>query len=240
VEAQFMSIFSSIGENVANSFIETPQQENQERIDFKKLYINLKDAESILVRFLGHADVVEYKSHSSWEKSLHNQTCTRKNGECAYCQAASYAKDNGMEDWNVYAKSRFLFAMYDLEKQEIRLFNASKNQAKVLFSTISEYKDDLDTTSMKFSRSGNKTETTYTLAPQLRIKDKKIQEAFDAASGLKVDEKTFEKALIVRTFNGQVKHLKELGFPVEKVFKNEIVTEPPIEVKDIKDDDLPF
>lgn len=215
-----MSIFASQGLNVLDSLKEKQQQEqNQEKIDFKKLYINLKDGESVNIKILGPDDVVEYRSHGDFTLGLFNQTCTKPAGKpCAFCEAVKYADENKMDDWSqTYAKPRFLFAFYDLDMQAIRIFNATKNQAKTLLNSIQEYKEHLSSVSFKLSRSGNKTETVYSLAPQLTFKSPELKATFEAVEEV-VTPETFENALIVRGYDSQVKLLGDLNFPVEAAF----------------------
>jgi hypothetical protein len=248
-----MNVFIAAGTDILESLNtdNKPQKNEQEKIDFKKLYINLKDGESSNIRFLSNDDVKMYKSHGNFNLKLYNQTCTMKSsGRCAYCEAHRYAKENDVDGWkDIYGKNRYLFAMYDLDQKETRIFSASKGQAKILFSTITEYKEDLHMP-FKLSRSGEKVETTYTLSPIIRVKNEDHKRALEASNGLTVPSELFDNALIIRSYNGQVKHLKELGFPNPEIFNVEeenksqfgIHTEghPDQEIKEIKDDDLPF
>ena len=240
-----MSIFEATGQDVLTVLNEEKPKKNEEnKVDFKKLYINLKPDESVTVRFLSDKDVKQYKSHGNFNLKLYNQTCTKKaTGRCAYCEAHQYAKDNHIAEWeDTYAKNRFLFGMYDLDEKAVRIFNASKTQAKVMYGTIAEYKEDLDL-AFKLSRMGEKVETTYTLSAQVRLKNEAHKKALEASNGLQVDSETFESALIVRSYNGQVKHLKELGFPNPEIFQTE--QEAPknaneIQAFEVKDEALPF
>ena len=242
-----MSVFISTGSDILNTLNSDKSQNknDQEKIDFKKLYINLKDGESVNIRFLGSEDVKMYKSHGKYDLKLYNQTCTMKShNQCAYCEAYKYAKENNIDGWkDIYGKNRYLFAMFDLDQKETRIFSASKGQAKSLFSTICEYKDDLNL-SFKFSRSGEKVETTYTLSPVIRIKNEEHKKALEDSNNMEVPSELFENALIVRSYLGQIKHLKELGFPNPEIFETEEVNEKTITEEkgsvNISDDDLPF
>lgn len=242
-----MSVFISAGSDILSTLNtdNNNQKNEQEKIDFKKLYINMKDGEYTNIRFLSPEDVKMYKSHGNFNLKLYNQTCTMKShSRCAYCEAYKFAKENSLDGWkDIYGKNRYLFAMYDLDQKEIRIFSASKGQAKVLFNTISEYKDDLNL-SFKFSRSGEKVETTYTLSPIIRIKNEEHKQALEDSNGLKVPSETFDNSLIVRSYQGQVNHLKELGFPNPEIFQQEETSEKIMNDEkgaiDVSDDDLPF
>jgi hypothetical protein len=239
-----MSVFESTGADILNSLNEDKSNKNeQEKIDFKRLYINLKDGEFCTIRFLGSEDVKMYKSHGNFNLQLYNQTCTMKSaGKCAYCEAYKFSKENDIDGWkDIYPKNRYLFAVYDLDQKEIRIFSASKGQAKVLFNIITEYKSDLEL-SFKFSRSGEKVETTYTLSPNIRVKKEEHKKALEDSNELKVTPDVYDNALIVRSYNGQVKQLKELGFPNPEIFSIEESNEKQSEKQtiEITDDKLPF
>ena len=235
-----MTVFEASGQDILNTLNESNAKKNEEQIDFKELYVNLKNGDSITICFLGTEDVKQYRSHGNFNLSLYNQTCTKRIGECAYCEAYEYAKQNNIAEWaDIYAKNRFLFAVYDLSKEKIRIFNASKGQAKSLYGTINEYKEEIisDSMAFKFSRVGEKVETTYNLNPIIRLKDTELIKALEKSNEMKVTPETFEKALIIRSYQGQVKQLKELGFPNPEIFKTE---EKQPETIDISDDKLPF
>lgn len=202
-----MSVITKKGSEAAKSA-------NAKAIDFKKVYLRLKDGESVKVRLLSAEDYVEYLAHGSFNKGIFTQPCIEPTGErCALCEAAKYDKD-----WKVLSrKKRYLFAMYDLEERMIRLFDASKAQATALISTIEEYRDSLDEIAFTFKRTGEKTSTTYTLSPILKLTGS-AKEAFDAAEGETVDINFYEQALNPRTLEQQVEELRKAGFPADEVF----------------------
>ena len=82
-----MGIISAKGKQAAESANKTTGS----GIDFKKVFIKLKDGESVKVRLLGAEDYVEYLAHGSFAKGIFTQPCIRVTGEsCALCDASNY------------------------------------------------------------------------------------------------------------------------------------------------------
>lgn len=216
-----MSIITAKGKKAGEN-----AQKETSSIDFKEAYIKLKDGESVKVRLLSAEDYVEYKAHGSYAKGIFTQPCIASTGEkCALCEASNY--EGGTEDqygkpeWNhLYARPRYLFAFADIGKKTVRLFDATKNQAKGLISAIEEYGEDIADIAFTFKRVGNKTDTTYSLNPILKMKGAD-KEGFDSFEGQEVEVEFFEKALFARTREKQIEELRNAGFPVAKVFGKE-------------------
>ena len=184
-------------------------------IDFKKVYIRLKDGESVRVRLMSSEDYVEYKAHGSYNLGIWTQACLEPAGKpCALCEAAKTAYSDDIK--NLYARKRYLFAMADLNTGELRVFDATKGQATNLIDTIEEYAENLGDVAFTFKRTGNKTETNYSLKPILKPKgdDKEKFAKFDE---LEVTDEFFEAVLLPRTYEQQVEALTEAGFPVELI-----------------------
>lgn len=223
-----MSIITAKGKQAA----ESANKEKGNQIDFKKVFIKLKDGESMKVRLLSAEDYVEYMAHGSYNKGIYTQPCIKPAGEkCALCEASNYEggeKDAfGKAEWNhLYAKKRYIFAFADLETGELRVFDASKNQAKGLIASIEEYAEDINDVAFTFKRVGTSKDTTYTLNPILKMKgDDKTN--FEALNGQEVEMSFYETVLQARTREQQIKELKDAGFPVAEVFGNEADAKDP-------------
>jgi hypothetical protein len=236
------------------------------KLDLKKAFIRLKAGQSRKVRILTKFDYVAYKAHGHYTNGIYTQPCIKVAGErCLLCEAASYdgdlvgdlidtvktQKGEIVSEWaSMYAKKRVLFAFIDLEEDEIRVFDATKNQADGLIATIDEYADDLEDMAFTFKRTGEKNETSYTLNPIMPKKMAEVQEVFDKWDGKTIPDEIFEEALQARTTEEMAKDLKKAGFPVKEVFGIDVkMTDEengsedegtPTDNQDIKDEDLPF
>lgn len=216
---------------ITNRGKKAKESANKKRVDFKKLYIRLKDGDSVRVRVPSAEEYVEYSAHGDFNLGIYTQPCILPTGSrCAFDEVADHLRELGQEfDDNklpadhplapftkLYAKPRFLFAFYDIDEQMIRLFDASKDQAKKIIDDIEQYEEDLDVYAFTFKRTGEKTATTYGLSPILKLKaeDKAKFEAFDG----ELDATIYDTALMPRTFEQQVEELKKAGFPVEELF----------------------
>lgn len=201
------------------------QQEQRQKIDWKKVHIRLKDGESVRVRILSPEDYVEYYAHGAFNKNIYSQPCIEPAGQrCALCEAAKYS-----DEWSVLRrKPRYLFAFADIDAGEIRVFDASKSQATALIGVIEEYADSLDQMIFTLKRTGSGQGTTYTLLPKpVGATDKEKFAKFD---GKVVDVSFFETVLRPRTRDQQIEELERAGFPVQEVFAGEVVT--PVEEDD--------
>lgn len=200
---------------------------NKQKVDLTKVYYRLKQGEGVKVRLLGTTDYVEYKAHSSFTHKVYTQPCVGVTGaECPLCTASK----SGIEDFEaLYPRKRYLFAFGDLENGDIRVIDVSKNQAKKLIADIEEYADNIGEIAFNLKRTGEKTDTTYSLNPILRLAGGDA-EKFDSFEGVVVTDEFFNDVLVPRSFEMQVEILKEAGFPVEEYFNttcidNEKVTE---------------
>ncbi|WP_353856803.1 hypothetical protein [Bacillus sp. Bos-x628] len=216
-----MSLFTATGDQAKESA-------SKKNVDLKTAYIRLKENESVRVRVLGLTDYVEYKSHGDYNLGIYNQPClTPATGEVdPLCVAAN----SGVEGFDkLKAKKRYIFALYDIDMKAIRFWDASKTQANKLISEIEEYKDSIisddysDLIAFNFKRTGDKTETVYSLLPIMKL-DKSGKEGFASGDEVKVELKDFESVLIPRTPEQQIEALKNAGFPVEDYFSSEEIS----------------
>ncbi|MCW2279280.1 hypothetical protein [Heliophilum fasciatum] len=205
-----MSIITAKGKDAKASL-----NKKVEKIDFKKLYIRLKDGESCRVRLLSAEDYCEYLAHASYANGIYTQPCIKPIGEkCALCEASDL-KAKGFD--GLYAKKRYLFAFADIDMGEIRLFDATKGQAQQLIAGIEQYSEDLETVAFVFKRTGNKVETNYSLSPILRLKAED-KEKFGKFDGVTVEPEFFESGLQPRTRIQQIALLMQAGFPVAQTY----------------------
>jgi hypothetical protein len=200
----------------------------KQQLDLKQEYISLKENESVKVRILGAEDYVEYKAHGSFSHKIYTRPCSLQS-DCPLCVASRA----GIEEFNpLKARPRYLFAFYVMDEGKVKLFDATKTQAKKLIASIEEYGDDLQELAFNFKRTGNGKDTDYSLNPIIKLKGKD-QENFDNAEGMKVDIKFFEERLEAKLGNDDymVKLLHEAGFPVDDHFDAELVAKA-LEEKD--------
>lgn len=208
-----MSIITAKGSQVAENV-------NKTNIDFKKVFIRLKDGESVKVRLLGVQDYVEYKAHANgFNIGVYTQPCIAPTGvECPLCTAHK----SGIEEFEQALKPsyRYLVAMADIESGELRVWDCSKKQLKTFISQLEEYKEiieDGDELAFTFKRTGNKTDTSYTLSPILKLNNT-LKEGYAKFDGQEVEISFFEQVLQPRSEKMMVSVLKEAGFPTDQYF----------------------
>lgn len=230
-----MSIITKRGKAAAESA-------NQKKIDYKKLFVKLKDGESVRVRLPSAEEYVEYMAHGSFDLGIYTQPCILPTGSrCAYDELVRYIndelhvtkddKDHPLYGFRgLYAKRRYVFALYDIDEQMTRLFDATNEQAKGLIASIEEYADSVEELAFTFKRTGDKSATSYTLSPILKLKDAD-KEKFEAFSG-EVDADLYEEALMPRTYKEQIEELRKAGLPADvltTLFGNELDESIPID-----------
>ncbi|MZP28667.1 hypothetical protein GTO91_02900 [Heliobacterium undosum] len=206
-------------------------------IDFKKVYIRLKDGDSVRVRLLTPEDYVEYRAHSAYLQGIFTQPCIHPAGQkCAHCEAGH----SGLEEFQgLRARKRYLFAMADLDEGIIRVFDASKGQAQGIIQTIEQYTDHLRDLAFVFKRTGTKVETSFTLNPIIKLKPED-QEKFDSFNETTVEDDFYETVLQPRTRQQQIEELEKAGFPIERFFGNELQDDgvKPLGEAEVKPEDL--
>ncbi|MDK0928426.1 hypothetical protein P5F55_13755 [Clostridium perfringens] len=185
------------------------------KVDLKKVYLRMKSGDSAKVRVMSAADYVEYLAHASFTHKVYTQPCVSVIGqECALCTAGK----SGLDDFNaLMPRKRYLFVFADMSTGELKVLDVSKNQAKKLISDIEEYRDDLDVLAFNLKKVGEGTNTGYTLAPIIRMKDTD-QAQFDRCAELEVTDAFLNDVLMPRTLELQVKTLNEAGFPTDEYF----------------------
>ena len=190
------------------------------KVDLKKAYYRMKSGDSIKVRVMTAFDYVEYLAHSSFTHKVYTQPCVSVIGkECPLCTASK----SGVEGFDVlYPRKRYLFVFADMSTGELRALDVSKNQAKKLIADIEEYKDDLDSLAFNLKKTGEGTNTGYSLNPIIKMKGDD-EEKFNACEGLEVTDDYLNTVLTPRTTELQVKTLQEAGFPTEEYFPNIVI-----------------
>lgn len=234
-----MGLISKRGQEVKDTV-------NRDDIDLKKVYIRLKDGQSIKVRLLGVQDYVQYKAHANgFNFGIYTQPCLAPTGvECPLCKAYEHDKE---EYKDLRPSNRYLVAMADLEEKMIRVWDCSKTQLKNLIAQIEEYEDmitDPDEEVMfTFKRTGTKTSTSYTLSPIMNKKQKdSLREAYHSFDDKEVEDSFFEGCLVPRTESIIMNALKQAGVPVNEIFPDYVFEESTDEgsIESVDDDNMPF
>lgn len=211
-----MSLFTATGE-------QAKQSANKKSVDLKTAYIRLKENESVRVRVLGMTDYVEYMSQGDFNLGIYTQP--QIDAVIGHPSPLTIASKSGIEGFDkLFAKKRYIFALYDIDMQAIRFWDCSKAQATKMIGDIEEYKESIvdgDVLAFNFKRTGQKTETVYSLNPILKL-DSAGKEAYATGDEAKVEMSHYEAVLIPRTEEQQIEALKQAGFPVEEYFGTEI------------------
>jgi len=197
----------------------------QKNVDLGELMIRLKDGDKVRVRLLTSDDYVEYQAVSSFNLGVYTQPSREPLGETDYFVEAGKLAKAGKVDKkfdSLYPRKRYLIAMADIDTGKLRAWDASKSQFNTFVSAVEEYKEVIDDPEedmiFTFKRTGNKTETTYSLSPVVKKMSAKDAEAYHSFDETVADEDFFESLLIPRSPELQVSVLKEAGFPVEEYF----------------------
>ena len=202
------------------------EQLEKKKVDLKNAYLRMKSGDSVKVRVLSPMDYVEYLAHSSFTHKVYTQPCVSVIGkECALCEASK----SGVEGFDVlYPRKRYIFVFADMTSGELKALDVSKNQAKKLIADIEEYKDELGEIAFNLKKTGEGTNTGYSLSPILRMKgDEPAQ--FEACGDLEVTDEYLNTILTPRTLELQVRTLKEAGFPTDEYFPHVTLEEREVE-----------
>lgn len=197
---------------------------NKGKLDVKDIYLRLKEGQSHKVRLLSAEDYVEYQSSGDYNLGIYNQPVSDDSP-----LLVAHAK-GGEKFKNLYKKSRYVFVFASLETGKLVAWDASKTQAKGMISTIEEYSEVIDEVSFNLKRTGNKTETVYSLNPIIKMKGNEA-EAFAQFDGQSVEMDFFEAILQPKSDEFLAKLLKEAGFDVETYL-------PHINIEDEAEDDI--
>lgn len=234
-----MSLFTAKGQ-------EAKESATKKNLDLSKVFIRLKDGESVRVRLVDvtATTVGEYKSHSDYNKGIYTAPCIAPMGvECPYCVASN----SGLEGWDTfYARKRYLIVFKDIDTQAIRVWDASKQQGEAMLKLMEEYAESIDEMAFTFKRTGaGASDTSYNLIPILKLKPED-KEKFNLVGEVEVPGDFLESVLIPRTREQMIENLKTAGFPTADFFpesqgeateQNEEPGEEPPE--EIKEDELP-
>lgn len=224
---------------------EVKEAVNKDSIDLKKVFIRLKDGQSIKVRLLGVQDYVQYKAHANgFNFGIYSQPCLAPTGvECPLCKAYEYDKETYKD---LRPSNKYLVAMADLEEGMIRVWDCSKNQLKNLIAQISEYEEDIaagEEMMFTFKRTGTKTSTTYTLSPIINKKQRaELEDNYHKFDDMVVEDSFFEGCLVPRSESIIMNALKQAGLPVETIFPDYVFEEATENgsVDPVDDGDMPF
>ena len=233
-----MSMISKRGQEVKEAV-------NKDSIDLKKVFIRLKDGQSIKVRLLGVQDYVQYRAHANgFNFGIYSQPCLAPTGvECPLCKAYEHDKEAYKD---LRPSNKYLVAMADLEEGMIRVWDCSKNQLKNLIAQISEYEEDIATGEemmFTFKRTGTKTSTTYTLSPIINKKQRAdLEDNYHKFDDMVVEDSFFEGCLVPRSESIIMNALKQAGLPVETIFPDYVFEEATENgsVDPVDDGDMPF
>lgn len=240
-----MSLISKRGQEVKEAV-------EKDNIDLKKVFIRLKDGQSIRVRLLGVQDYVQYKAHSNgFNFGIYTQPCLNPTGvECPLCKAYEHDKETYKD---LRPSNRYLVAMADLDEGMIRVWDCSKTQLKNLISQIEEYaeqiEDEDEEIMFTFKRTGTKTTTTYTLSPIMAKRAlNELSDAYHSFDDKVVEDSFFEGCLVPRTKEVIMSALQQAGLPIKDIFPDYISDEDLVakaedylaDVAQVEDDDLPF
>ena len=224
---------------------EVKEAVNKDSIDLKKVFIRLKDGQSIKVRLLGVQDYVQYKAHANgFNFGIYSQPCLAPTGvECPLCKAYAHDKQAYKD---LRPSNKYLVAMADLEEGMIRVWDCSKNQLKNLIAQISEYEEDIasgEEMMFTFKRTGTKTSTTYTLSPIINKKQRAdLEDNYHKFDDMVVEDSFFEGCLVPRSESIIMNALKQAGLPVETIFPDYVFEEATENgsVDPVDDGDMPF
>ena len=224
---------------------EVKEAVNKDSIDLKKVFIRLKDGQSIKVRLLGVQDYVQYRAHANgFSFGIYSQPCLAPTGvECPLCKAYEHDKEAYKD---LRPSNKYLVAMADLEEGMIRVWDCSKNQLKNLIAQISEYEEDIasgEEMMFTFKRTGTKTSTTYTLSPIINKKQRAdLEDNYHKFDDMVVEDSFFEGCLVPRSESIIMNALKQAGLPVETIFPDYVFEEATENgsVDPVDDGDMPF
>ena len=200
--------------------VEAKASANKTKVDLTKVYIRLKDGESVRVRLLGITEdtVREYMAQGDFNLGIWTQPDISPllNGEPSPLTVASRS---GIEKFEgLYPKKRYLFVFGNIDSGELQVWDASKTQGKAMLDLLTEYADSIDDVAFTFKRTGTKTETAYNLIPIMKLKAED-KEKFDALANVEVPADFLDNVLIPRTVEQQIEMLEKAGFPVNDFFK---------------------
>ncbi|HDR8003383.1 hypothetical protein HB667_26590 [Bacillus cereus] len=197
----------------------------EEKKKKKTSYVKLKDGEQ-LRGFLLTTHFMMYMRHGDYNKGIKSHTCLDpKNGKnCLSCQHGTK---------RVKAT---LVPFYNVDTNQIEVFDASNKAMKVINSYKDEYEEEATTTPIALKRSGEDTSTTYSLMP-IRVKPAE-KDLFVLPEDVKIDNEFYLSALNPPDEDYIREILGLTAAPAESHGDSPVVElDKPT---DISDDDLPF
>lgn len=198
------------------------RKEAEKKTSRKKVnYVKLKDGGQ-LRGFLLTTDLKMYFRHGDFEKKIKSHTCKdpRTGKNCLSCQ-------HGVKR----AKST-LVPFFNVDTQQIEVFDASNKAVKPIYAYIDQYEEDATVTPIALIRSGDDTGTTYSIMP-IRVKAAE-KELFKVPEGVAIDAEFYMGALNPPD-DDYIKKL--LGL---EAASDENIESIPEEGLNIGEDDLPF
>lgn len=188
-----------------------------ETVNLEDVQFRLKDGESKKVVLCGVYDYVEFPSHNDFENKIYPQPClllTEK--ECPYCTAS----ENGFSSLAV--KTRFKFGFHSVDENKLVVWEGTISQGKKLIKQIQGFKEDIEYgTVFEFKRSGNGTDTSYTLTPIAERKyTEKDKKAIADAKVSTITDHFFQTVCKPKPRNLVIGLLNDMGVPVKKLFKD--------------------
>jgi len=214
-------LFTATGE-------EAKKSASTKGVDLKTAYIRLKENESVRVRLLGVTDYVEYMAQGDFNLGIYTQPMI--DNVIGHASPLTVASKSGVEGFDkLYPKKRYIFAFYDIDMKAVRYWDCSKSQATKMISDIEEYAENIGEIAFNFKRTGQKTETVYSLNPILKL-DATGKEGFATGDEITVEMANFESVLIPRSVEQQIESLKQAGFPVDEFFKTESEEAPAVDL----------
>lgn len=118
-------------------------------------YVRLKGGESIRVRLLDK-DFPSYYNHNDYEKRIPSHLCTapRAGMSCKSCDAG------------IKRSIKYLVPLFNVDTQEVMLWDASKKHIQGLYALIDTYGDEVTSEVFQLKRTGNGAQdTTYSFIP---------------------------------------------------------------------------
>jgi hypothetical protein len=162
---------------------DSARREAEKKNSRKKVnYVKLKDGEQ-LRGFLLTTDLKMYFRHGDFEKGIKSHTCKdpRNGAKCLSCQHG------------VKRTKSTLVPFFNVDTQQVEVFDASNKAVKVIYAYIDQYEEDATSTPIALIRSGSDTGTTYALMP-LRVKAAE-KELFKVPEDVVIDAEFYLSAL---------------------------------------------
>ena len=153
-------------------------------------------------------------------------------------RSKDFSDADGQEASKYRAKTRFAFALYDLDTGAYIIVDLSKNQAQAIATVISKNEAKLGKKAFELEKTGQGTSTSVILSP-LDLDDltDKQRENFDKAP-TEFDQSVFNGIWYEQDEAQQVALLRQAGFDVTKIGFEANASETGADIPD--ESDLPF